>query len=258
METILEAIGLTKGEINVYLALLELGSSSTGKMTKKSGVSGSKVYEVLDRLIQKGLVSSVIKNNVQHFEASNPHKILTYLDEKQEQIEEERKTVKDILPKLLAKSQGKQPSAAKIFVGWEGLKTANEDILNSLSEGEEWLSMGLSEQPTSWEMYFNKKQVERAKKGIVHKHLLNKKYQELYENRKQLNLTEFRFLPENVEMPMSTEIYKDKIAFFILLKEDPMAIIIESKTVYDSFKKYFKILWKQSEKPQKSSRRKKE
>ncbi|MFW6272705.1 MAG: hypothetical protein ACOC2U_02860, partial [bacterium] len=170
---------------------------------------------------------------------------------------EERRTVKDILPELLAKAQGKHSSEAKIFVGWEGLKTANEDILNSLSKGEEWLSMGLTEQPTNWEIYFNKKQVERAKKGIVHKHLLNKKYEELYQNRRKLAFTEFRFLPKNVEMPMSTEIYKDKIAFFILLKDDPMAIIIESKTVHESFKKYFEILWKQSEKPQISSRRKK-
>ena len=44
------------------------------------------------------------------------------------------------------------------------------------TKGEEWLSMGLTEQPESWEIYFTKRQKERAKKGIIHKHLLNEKY----------------------------------------------------------------------------------
>ena len=48
----LREIGLTEGEIRVYLALLELGDSATGAITKKQGF-GSKVYEVLDRLKTK-------------------------------------------------------------------------------------------------------------------------------------------------------------------------------------------------------------
>jgi HTH-type transcriptional regulator, sugar sensing transcriptional regulator len=248
LESSLESIGLTKGEIKIYLALLELGCSSTGKITQKSGISGSKVYEVLDRLMKKGLVSSVIKNDVKHFEASHPQKIIAFLEEKKNEIEQEKKSVTDILPTLIAKMQGSEPGIAKIFVGWEGLKTANDDIINTLSKDEEWLSMGLTEQPKSWEIHFTKRQKDRAKKGIIHKHLLNKKYITLYKNRKQLPHTQFRFLPETMEMPMSTEIYKNKVIFFILLQESPMAIMIENKAVYDSFKKYFEILWKNSKK----------
>ena len=50
--TILEQIGLTKSEINVYLALLELGSSSTGKIVDKSKV-GFPFYWVGDKAIAK-------------------------------------------------------------------------------------------------------------------------------------------------------------------------------------------------------------
>ncbi|MBS3174892.1 TrmB family transcriptional regulator, partial [Candidatus Woesearchaeota archaeon] len=79
IEEILHQIGLTEGEIKVYLSLLELGSTSTGKIIKKSHISGSKVYEVLDRLSSKGLVTSVVKNGVKYFEATTPEKILSYL-----------------------------------------------------------------------------------------------------------------------------------------------------------------------------------
>src|SRR3989344_1870649 len=216
IEEILQQIGLTEGEIKVYLSLLELGSTSTGKIIKKSHVSGSKVYEVLDRLSSKGLVTSVVKNGVKYFEATTPEKILSYLRQKKEDIQKQEQRV--------------------------------QDIINSLQKGEEWLSMGLTEQPASWERYFTKRQIIRTKKGIIHRQLLNEKYQILYKKRKKLALTYFRFLPQNLEMPTSTEIYKNKTLIFILNSEDPMAILIESKAVADSFRKYFEMLWKQAKK----------
>ncbi len=244
IETALKEIGLTEGEIRVYLGLLETGSTTTGKIIKKSTISGSKVYEVLDRLIAKGLVSSVTKNGVRYFEASSPERILDYVDEKKEQIEEERITIQKIMPELLLKQKHAEKSEVKVFTGFEGLKTANEDIIKTLKKGEEWLSMGLTEQPRHWEIYFNKRQKIRAEKGIVHKHLLNEKYKSLYQQRKKLQHTEFRFFQKQFEMPTSIEIYDEKIVIMILLQDNPMAIMIESKAVSDSFRKYFYALWK--------------
>ncbi|MFA5992482.1 MAG: helix-turn-helix domain-containing protein [Candidatus Pacearchaeota archaeon] len=244
----LKAIGLTDGEIKVYLALLELGSSTTWNITKKSKISGSKVYEVLDRLISKGLVNSMIKNNVKYFESASPERILEYLEEKKQEIDIEKKDIIKIIPELILKQKQAPKSEVKIYTGWEGLKTVEEDILNSLKKGEEWLSMGLTEQPESWEIYFNKKHEERARKGIVHKHLLNEKYKSLYQKRKHLSYTEFRFLPKEMEMPTSIEIYANKVLIFILEPTNPLAILIESKPVFESFRKYFDVLWKQTKK----------
>jgi len=215
-------------------------------VTKKSNISGSKVYEVLERLINKGLANFVIKNNIKYFESTSPEKILNYLNEKTEQIEKEKVQIQKVIPELILKQKSSDRSEVKVFTGLEGIKTANEDIISTLKKGEEWLSMGLTEQPESWEIYFNKKQKERAKKGIIHKHLLNEKYKELIKERGKLPHTQFKFLPKELEMPTPTEIYKDKILIFILVKENPMAIIIENKQVAESFRKYFYVLWKQT------------
>jgi len=248
IEQTLKLIGLTEGETRIYLSLLELGTSTTWNITKKSKISGSKVYEVLERLIEKGLVSFIIKNNVKYFEASSPDKIISYLEEKERKIELEKIEIQKIIPELILKQKSAKKSEAKIFTGFEGLKTANEDIINSLKREEEWLSMGLSAQPESWEIYFNKKQIERAKKGIIQKHLINEKYKSLYHKRKNLPHTEFRFLSKELEMPTSTEIYANKVLIFILIPENPMAIMIENKEVAESFRKYFYILWKLAKK----------
>lgn len=247
----LKSIGLTAGEIRVYFALLKLGSSSTGSIIKMSKVSGSKVYEVLDRLIEKGLATVVEKNGVNYYDATNPERIHDYLEEKKKSIQSDQTTVERILPELLLMRQFAKKGEARIYKGWEGMKSANQDIINTLKKGEEWLEMGLSEQPKTWEIYFNKKQKVRAKKGIVHKALINIKYQTLYHARRKLPHTEYRFLPEKFNMPMSTEIYGSKVAFFVLEEQDPMVIVIESKAVADSFRQYFYALWEQSKYPTK-------
>lgn len=104
--------------------------------------------------------------------------------------------------------------------------------------------MGLTQQPIPWEIYFTKKQKERALKGIIHKHLLNEKYKTLYQKRKNLSYTYFRFLPKEFEMPTSIEIYENTVIIMILTQENPMAIMIENKGVAESFRKYFLSLWK--------------
>jgi len=50
----LETIGLTRNEVKVYLSLLSIGFTTTGILIKKTGLHGSKVYDALERLSQKG------------------------------------------------------------------------------------------------------------------------------------------------------------------------------------------------------------
>ena len=57
---ILQEIGLTRNEIKVYTSLLDLGESKTGEILKKSGLNSGKIYEILDSLQKKGLVSWVL------------------------------------------------------------------------------------------------------------------------------------------------------------------------------------------------------
>ena len=53
-EELLAEIGLTKSEIAVYFALLEIGSSTTGPIIKEAGIASGKAYLILDKLLEKG------------------------------------------------------------------------------------------------------------------------------------------------------------------------------------------------------------
>ena len=59
---ILREIGLTEGEIKVYLALLKIGQAKKTELAKESGVSSSKIYEICGRLQKKGIVGTIIKD----------------------------------------------------------------------------------------------------------------------------------------------------------------------------------------------------
>src|SRR3712207_8461596 len=65
----LTQLGLTDGEARVYLSLLKIGLSKVGPIVRDSHVSYSKIYDVLERLGIKGLVSHVIIDDVKHFNA---------------------------------------------------------------------------------------------------------------------------------------------------------------------------------------------
>ena len=128
-KSLLEEIGLTKSEISVYLALLELGSSTTGRIIDKAKISSSKVYEILDKLIQKGLVSFIIKSGVKYFEAASPERIIDYMKEKENKLSEQKNELEKLLPELkLKQTLSKYKSEATIFKGIEGARTAFEDV----------------------------------------------------------------------------------------------------------------------------------
>ena len=97
----LEQIGFNKSEIKVYLTLLKIGSSTTGPIISESRTANSKIYEVLDKLIHKGLVSYFVKGNVKYYKATNPRMLLNYLDERKEKIEKEKEKINELIPSLI-------------------------------------------------------------------------------------------------------------------------------------------------------------
>src|SRR3989344_5249431 len=102
-------IGLSNTEVKVYLALIDLGSGLAGDITKKSEVNRTNVYDALERLIGKGLVTYVISANRRLFEPVNPERLNELLKEKQERF-------KTILPELQLKyNEAKSEEDAAIF-----------------------------------------------------------------------------------------------------------------------------------------------
>ena len=121
-EELLTDIGLTKSEIAVYFALLDLGSSTTGPIIKKANIASGKAYLILDKLILKGLVTYAIKSGKKYYQAKDPEKLITYVKEEESKLEEKKERLKEIIPNLKKKyEEHKYKPKAEIYEGEKGL-----------------------------------------------------------------------------------------------------------------------------------------
>jgi sugar-specific transcriptional regulator TrmB len=247
-ERILREIGLTENEIKVYNALIKLGKTTTGPLIKESKTTGSKIYEVLGKLVDKGLVSSTVENKWKLFQITSPEAILVYIDDKQKEIEDQKRDAEKIIAQIEKQMKIKPgESQVTVFKGFEGIKTMYADIDKTLRKGQMWLSMGVSGQPKHWEIHFTKINKARDDRGIKSKHIFDVVYRSLYEQRKHFKNSEFRFFENSLMLATSTEIYANKVLITVLI-EDGIGIMIEDEKIAESFRKQFNYYWKRAKK----------
>lgn len=245
----LKEAGLTDGEIKVYLALLELGSSTTGPIIEKSGIARSISYQILDKLMQKGLVSYVVKEKTKYFQSAEPNKILEYIEERKEKIEENRKKVEELLPELLLKQKLSKKSETNMYFGLKGIRTVHEHIYLKLKKSEEYHALGIPAlQPEEQHLYWQRDHLRRIKAGIKCKLLFNNNTPlKFLKNRNSYKGCDARYMPSGFKTPAYLMMYKDTI---VIILQYPSAIAVEivNQEIADSFQSYFEEFWKKSKK----------
>ena len=242
----LKKIGLTDGEIRVYDALLELGETTRTSLAKKSGISPSKIYDVANRLIEKGIISSVKKQGVIHFSAADPERIKGFLQHKEQELRKEIQLVDRILPTLFLKYQKtKEEVDIEVFYGWEGMKTVFNDIAKALGKGDVKYVFGASKgkSPRQMDIFLSEYQKKVNKKGYKIKIIFNedvKGHKNRTDYYEKSNIHEVRYLHQETFTELI--IYKNIGIFLILLKK-PILIRVKNNEAADSFKKFFYTMW---------------
>ncbi len=234
IEEELRQLDFTDNEIKVYLTLLRVGRSKAGKLSKESSIERTSTYNALKRLVEKGLVASVIESNETVFSPAEPEKIIDMFKEK-----EERASM--LVPKLkeLKKFEKEKENILK-FRGYSGVKTVLNDVLNTCKQSEEYLIMGTEGQLSERMPVFAKIFVARKDKKDLKARILMK---EGSEGKPFSKFTKVKYVPQEVVSPANVTIYKDKVAV-MLWSAIPEAIIIDNSDVAKTFKSYFEFMWK--------------
>lgn len=239
----LQQLGLSKNESLVYEGLIKKSSATASELVKLLGVHRNIVYDNLEKLISKGFVSYIIKNSRKNFVAENPKVILDFLENKKKSIDKELDVANKLIPQinsLLLKNKSKQE--ATIYRGSSGIKKIFLDILNY----KEYWVIGLSEASvellgeTFWQNFNLKTRTKKIKENL----LFNSDFKSEV-NLKESKLSKHKILPSELIQVTEIVIYGDKTAI-IVYSDEPIAILIESLEVFDSFKKQFDFLWKLS------------
>lgn len=237
---------LTSGESKVYLSLIELGSSSVGNIIKKSRVSHSKIYDILERLSQKGLVSSSINNGKQYFSAADASRLKALVDEEKNKIQETERTLEPLIKQInLRKNSSAPTSLLSSYEGIKGMKTVLESILLELNKNEEVLMIGspkqMGEQAGG---YLKDWQKRRINSGAICKIITDVDAiswdEEWWEKSKKQKIT---FTKKSTSISPSYIIITKYSVTTIYFSTHILSFVVRQEDIAKKYKEFFTLLW---------------
>lgn len=231
----LKELNLDENEIRVYLSCLSLGSSKVNEISRKSELIRTTCYGVLKSLIEKGLISTILVDNVTHFQATSPKQLVSMLEEK-------RKKIISILPQLEGLSQSINTThKVQLFEGKEGLKTVFNDLVSKKNEEiriigflNKWLSFSESYS----DIYYRKK-----KENHITARVLVDDSEKDFAKNKKIGGSDIKFI-KDLDIDSECFIYQDKIAFVSFEENNLKGVIIQDKQMNKLQSLVFDNLWK--------------
>ena len=241
----LTTLGLTQGEAKAYLAMIQIGPSRVGKIAEISGISQSKIYNVLDRLILKGLASYNIQNNIKHFQSLEPSRLQDYILKKESEIRKQKESISQIIRDLSKNIYTTKRSASEIFVGERSLRSAYVVLLDNAKKGDilryfyPYSNFHDNASPFYSRFYKYQKSKGIVERGIVSLDFKNSKHFE--EIPKDVKLRHVDF-----PLPGTIDIFMNKL--LIVDWKAITGILITSIEIAGIFVDYFDSIWKIAQK----------
>ncbi|HLC70842.1 MAG TPA: helix-turn-helix domain-containing protein [Candidatus Nanoarchaeia archaeon] len=239
----LRSIGLTDNEIKIYIDLLKSGSSTAYDIGKRTGIYRVHVYDKLEQLMDKGLVTHIYQAAKKYFQATPPVKIKQYLEEKKKEMELQEADINSILPELEAMANlPKEDTFVEVFKGNEGLKYFLKDIVKTKKEV---LITGIDDEryhealPVYMPQHFRD-----LKNNKINERVITVKRKDIFLFDKQVApTTTYRFLEATQFNPSNTFIYGGKVV--IVTWGSPVtAVMIKNSEISKTYQNHFEHLWK--------------
>ena len=222
-------LGLTKAQATIYTAAAKLGTCTVKNIAKESGFHRTNIYDVLEQLKEKGLVTFFKEGKSIKYAISDPDNLHAYMNEKMEILD-------SILPDLkkLQKQSGELIDV-EVFKGKEGMKAVWRDILK---ENKPMYGYGVKGQ-------FREQMPDFARWWLLQAKKQNLPYRAVYTEKENLPTyyTKIKFVSKELSSPVAVFIYADKVNINIW-EPSLVAITIKSSLVAKMYKQHFYLLWK--------------
>ncbi|MCK4884213.1 MAG: TrmB family transcriptional regulator [Candidatus Diapherotrites archaeon] len=241
IEKNLEKFGFSPSETKIYLYLLKKENSYANEISSQTGLNRTNVYEALDRLVAKGVVSFITRNKVKQFEAKSIDSLKTLIRDREFELKKTRENfLREINELKKSLPTSKESLEASIFTGRKGLKMLFEEILE-VGKPTCFLASRI-EFKSFFGPYFEQWHKRRIDKGITQRTIFSKKFKKVVIKRK-LQKIKYKFLSYEYTNPSTTCIYGN-IVLLIQWSKEPLAIRIQNKEIAKSHLNYFNLLWK--------------
>lgn len=233
-KTILEKLGFSREEGEIYLALLELGPASISDIIRKTGIHRPTVYKILPVLIDRGLVGVMPKGKYKVYIAESPEKLERILLELEDSFNTEIHSLNEAY-----EARGRKP-VVKFTEGDKAIRDVYSDVVHSLKKDDVYYrySQGLTLArkkylPDDYRQVRDRKGLERY---IISDDSLKGKPKKLGKS--------VKFVPADsnlFDLNISQIIYGKKVA--LLDYNTKTVVTIENEMIAEFQKKIFKLLY---------------
>lgn len=229
----LENLGLDKKEVEIYLELIKKDNVTVSELSKNIKIDRTTIYDVIQRLMNKGIVSTIKINKSNHYKALRPKKMLKFFEEKHIEL-------KSIIPELETITNNKSESLQnELFLGENGIKVVINDFLKN---PKDYKAIGIRKDYEKILKYFTYNTINKLNELKI-KETAIFETEEKFIKLKRGTYRQINKLPA----PISTFIYNDTVIFFIF-KEPYYAIRITNTDFRKLHESYFDLLWKNAKK----------
>jgi len=240
---LLEELGLNKNEAIVYDFLLNFGQATASELIKKSDFHRNIVYDNLEKLIDKGLVSYITEGRSKVFHANPPEMLGDFLEKQQEKLDHKKEIAIKLQKDIQRQVKKTTKQDAQIFRGVRGVKFIIKQFIEKKQEYITYGSPQVSNEimsETYWKSIVNK----ISSLGTSARVLFNQSQRE-WRKRFDAKTIIYRFLETEIEPLTQTIICGNQVAI-IVWTEQPVTTLITDKNVADSYRDFFELLWKTS------------
>ncbi|MGK0232688.1 MAG: sugar-specific transcriptional regulator TrmB [Patescibacteria group bacterium] len=238
---LLEDIGLSENEKEIYLTLIKHNTQTAYELAKLTGINRAHIYDKLEHLIHKGLVSYAIRKKRKVYKAYTPEKLNDYIKEKQEKLRSQHDQLQQLIPQLLSlQNIEKSDTQVEVFEGKEGLKSILKDIAYRKSNLD---AIGIDDTlyrntfGIYMDQFFRDLKISKSKERII-------TTKAAYKYPKAIaKTTRYKYLDAKDFNPTNTFIYSNVVA--IVIWGTPIIVIkIENNNLSKTYKEHFEHLWK--------------
>ncbi|MFA5917550.1 MAG: helix-turn-helix domain-containing protein [Candidatus Gracilibacteria bacterium] len=228
-------LGFSEKEIEILLTLYKLGQSVASTLARITSIKRASVYDILNSLIQKGLVSTFIQGGITYFAIDDINKILYTEREKLKIAENVITEIKNI------KNFG-EGTQVNYYKGAEGYREMYNEISdNKISELLVIINLdehyGLISDETE------KEWIKKRIKNKINVRLITQKTELSIDLKKQdkKELRKTKFLGDDQLFTSSLMLYKNFVYLFD--PKEKSGIRIHNESFYIMFKEIFEVYW---------------
>lgn len=235
-------LGLSPNEAKIYESLLNTDSATVSTIAVKAKVHRRNVYDSMNKLIEKGLVSQLVLENEKHFRAINPNRLSGIIKDKEMKLD-------NIMPELqqkFLKVDSKEQSY--VYKGVQGFRNYMQDVLDA---GKPVYCIGAK--GGWWDPRFKHFRIrfynEIEKRKLIGPEIFDHDMQFKMPDVIKSHKHQCKFFPKKYDTNSAIDFFGDQVVIFTGLNEygrlddDITLFVIKSKPIAESMKIWFQMIW---------------